>query len=486
MPNRCMLSGQMIVVVVLVCVSLASVITYTLTSSSAVGYLSQSSSPFHSPSLQQRQGGGELGGALVAATEAAAAAAASARHCTPPASSVAAPPAFDALYPPVNVSAVTSVVADLARWASSLAKPDWRTDDVLIVLPDPSEPTDWSIVDSLPVPSGRPPFASLAEFDEWKMKASGSVTEDMLTPLPTVRSQWGRQLGNEYMGNTKMGMASFVVDGITIIIKRSDRPQPVLHTDKIEPIMRLVNECGFHKIVAQHWVDKWQGVPTMFAVVSPGVTVELGRGRPAKVYPPHTRTMFANIPSWQVRLMALYDMLFSYTDRHYGNILVDEQFNIYSIDAFQNTLGDNPLAVNSILLPFTSKYGIHRLSFEFLFKNMPMPTYDDPTVTLDYRCHTPGGRIGVVFPPPLRSCMADLASADPPDLVARYGFPKLAAAETLVDNARSLLIHGFEATAFAAANRSLHSNPKEALQPWLSPSQPCCLLIGNWSTVGRR
>ena len=65
--------------------------------------------------------------------------------------------------------------------------------------------------------------------------------------------------------------------------------------------------------------------------------------------------------------------------------------------------------IDSVFLPGTQKHEIARLGFKYVMKN---PKEDpekrrqaaaSPLQLLDYRCHTPGGRIGTGYTPQVRA-----------------------------------------------------------------------------------
>lgn len=69
------------------------------------------------------------------------------------------------------------------------------------------------------------------------------------------------------------------------------------------------------------------------------------------------------------------------------------------------------------------------------------------------RCHVPHGRLGISYPPAVRTCLAGLAASSPAEIAQRYGLPRPptskpgeSPSELLRRRASELLTLGFEGT----------------------------------------
>lgn len=94
----------------------------------------------------------------------------------------------------------------------------------------------------------------------------------------------------------------------------------------------------------------------------------------------------------------------------------------------------------------------------------------DMRVVMDYRCYVPGGKIGVDYPPGLKSCMEALARHKTPDIMRRYGFSSRKPAEILLRRSRDMLTMGFEGAL-------AHSPPRSAARYVYEAQPPCCGIV---------
>lgn len=133
-------------------------------------------------------------------------------------------------------------------------------------------------------------------------------------------------------------------------------------------------------------------------------------------------------------------------------------------------------ALDSILLPGTHKNEIVRFGGDVVYKSQRRVERRglNPMVTLDYRCHVPGGAIGTNYPPALSACLASIGRLSPEAIQAKYGFPHLRAASVLRSRAVDMLTKGFEWT----AQRGWPTNAPVKRYRW---HQPCCSLVLNTS-----
>lgn len=93
--------------------------------------------------------------------------------------------------------------------------------------------------------------------------------------------------------------------------------------------------------------------------------------------------------------------------------------------------------------------------------------YPDASVTLDYRCHAPGGAIGFNYPHSVQMCLEKFSAMAPEDLKSMYGLLDIQDATMLHSRASDMLNRGFEWTLEYGEPR----NPPSLRYQW---GTPCC------------
>ena len=127
-----------------------------------------------------------------------------------------------------------------------------------------------------------------------------------------------------------------------------------------------------------------KGVKAQFYEKALGVSIESVLG---SLDPFVNFAAFKNISHDNVIRAAMFDLLFTESDRHGQNVFFSDRRRITLIDN-ENTFGTS----NSMLLPGHQKYEINRIGFSAIAgcgekcPGNPKPSVN-PMVALDYRCH---------------------------------------------------------------------------------------------------
>lgn len=93
--------------------------------------------------------------------------------------------------------------------------------------------------------------------------------------------------------------------------------------------------------------------------------------------------------------------------------------------------------------------------------------YPEPAVLLDYRCHVSGGKIGVNYPPSVKTCLKKFSGMTPQELMEEYGMMSLEDAIMFRTRAVDMLEKGFEWALEFGEPR----NPPPLRYGW---GKPCC------------
>lgn len=354
--------------------------------------------------------------------------------------------------------------------------------------PDPAAEwasIDWTLEDSIP-------FKDAAQYAKLRAASQAGVRLNETEPMPSEISIFGHVWGPEYTGNTRENLNVWRYGTERVVIKSSSRNSDINSIDFVDAVNRIVSECGFHRIVPQQWTGKIWGSNTraVFSHFKHGLTLDKmsTAKRPSMdVKQNNMRQALKRFSGWQIRLMALFDVFMGFKDRHAGNMIVDDAYNLISIDCVQNTLEQRIPFVDSILVPVSEKYAIHRLGWAFLFtdSNNPLEN-DDPVVLMDYRCHSRNYRIGFDYPAPFEQCLRRFASTSPQDIAKEYfsdvrsSVLRAKAADWLNEVSRLLLSVGYEETIrtvavgqIAARGNNQHT-PRRA---FFYSFPPCCMLF---------
>ncbi|KAJ9522716.1 hypothetical protein QJQ45_019883, partial [Haematococcus lacustris] len=178
----------------------------------------------------------------------------------------------------------------------------------------------------------------------------------------------------------------------------------------------------------------------------------------------------------EVKMAALFDLLFSQCDRHQQNIFLTEKGKLWVIDNDQvHTTAWRRCGIDSMLLPTTQKFMINHLGFFYVLKypqKDPPQTWTknpNPLVLLDYRCHVDGGAIGKRFFPKLEQCMRHIGSMQAAEIQALYGYPNIRMSDAIRNRSTDMLSKGYEWTL-------LYGQPTNQAMHRYKIAPPCCAM----------
>uniref|UniRef100_A0A7S0QZM7 PI3K/PI4K catalytic domain-containing protein n=1 Tax=Pyramimonas obovata TaxID=1411642 RepID=A0A7S0QZM7_9CHLO len=182
-----------------------------------------------------------------------------------------------------------------------------------------------------------------------------------------------------------------------------------------------------------------------FYTVAEGVSIEaVTGGRITNTNLPLLR----GLKSEQIKMAAMFDLLFSEADRHGQNVFLASNSDIQLIDN-EGAFGPT----NSMFLPGTQKFEIYRIGYEAVCcGNLPpgncpgKPTASAPESLLDYRCHVPGGKMAFDYPVGVMDFLKRVEPLTARDLYEKYQMSNMQHATTLKQRTTWLLKHGFEET----------------------------------------
>ncbi|KAL3903479.1 MAG: hypothetical protein SGPRY_011660, partial [Prymnesium sp.] len=215
---------------------------------------------------------------------------------------------------------------------------------------------------------------------------------------------------------------------------------------------------------------------------------------------------------------ALFDFLFAAADRHlehvgaaacnstllsFAKVLMHDWGGIELIDNAHTTLKprvDVRFGPNSLFLPGSNFFMRNLHGFPFLHccvgSNVcPSPKPPDcpgrhtlywPALILDYRCHVPGGRLGLDFPLQTRRCLTELSSQSERNLsqvlgITAHGRGGRRTLRRLVRRARALLSLGME-DAWLSLDHSHGYYQEGKLHNGEGVPTPCCSLTLDGET----
>eukprot|EP00854_Cymbomonas_tetramitiformis_P006479 gene6479-7768_t len=247
----------------------------------------------------------------------------------------------------------------------------------------------------------------------------------------------------------------------------------------VKSLMKLSEECGLDHVNIKEWLEPLRSVipgtgqrieerETIFAEFAEGASLEILNLR---VKPKQQVGLIQSVPHEQIFFSALFDLLFVQGDRHGENVFITSNSSIKLIDTRDTTL----TMLDSLFLPGTFILQRNMIGNEGIFlKTKPTQerrTSHWPQLTLDYRCHVPGGAIGFNYPPKVKTCIANFQAQTADELQRNYHLPTLRHAQHLSAVAKDLHSLGFEeALAKAPKRRSLAQQPVDGY-PW---EPPCC------------
>ena len=188
--------------------------------------------------------------------------------------------------------------------------------------------------------------------------------------------------------------------------------------------------------------------------------------------------------------------------RHLEHVLMRESGGMSLIDNAHTILTsrrNTRHTSNSLFLPSTNFFARNRLGFPYLHccslrSTCPKPkpplcpgrhTLYWPALLLDYRCHTPRGRIGFAYPPRMRSCLDHLASSGLANASRDLGVHRSSRRlRRLVRRARLLLEDGFEGF-LRTTDHSPGYYKEGRLHNGEGVPPPCCALTLDARTSNR-
>ncbi|KAL6763593.1 hypothetical protein V8C86DRAFT_2491886 [Haematococcus lacustris] len=251
---------------------------------------------------------------------------------------------------------------------------------------------------------------------------------------------------------------------------------------------KVASECGLLDIAPRTWVEPVHGVIPghgfridwlgLWADIADGVSVQNIQEAGKPPTPPHLiLDLFTNrLNHTEVKMAALFDLLFSQCDRHQQNIFLTEKGKLWVIDNDQvHTTAWRRCGIDSMLLPTTQKFMINHLGFFYVLKypqKDPPQTWTknpNPLVLLDYRCHVEGGAIGKRFFPKLEQCMRHIGSMQAAEIQALYGYPNIRMSDAIRNRSTDMLSKGYEWTL-------LYGQPTNQAMHRYKIAPPCCAM----------
>ena len=312
--------------------------------------------------------------------------------------------------------------------------------------------------------------SSVLEWEEAQAEVGRALAGDRALWIETMRNgsaldldpeahQWssiskantwrGVHVSHDYVGvvGTKYFASSPTRDLFVKFKGRLDREW----WSRIDALQAVASHCGLDPIGPRHFaglIDVWPAKPGLLGDIAQAIPDSITLQRINEYIPPaqlgdlYTALADPNgINSERIVLMAIQDILFSYSDRHVGNILIDHDGLLWTIDSHEYSLGTSPRSpkqeplVSSTFVPGTPLF-IQRLRLE-----------PDQSVTprnmlyrlLDVRCHVSPEEPPVPLPFSVASCMDQTLLNPQVDLV--QAFPGLTWKDAQVLRAQASLLH---------------------------------------------
>ena len=170
----------------------------------------------------------------------------------------------------------------------------------------------------------------------------------------------------------------------------------------------MADECGLGHINIKEWVTRVRAVipvtgekideeRAVLAEYARGVSLEM---LTLKLSSADLLDALAAGPHAALRDAALFDVLFVQGDRHAENVFLGDDGYFKLIDSRDQALDSG---LDSVFFASTISFERNRVGNEHLFNHSKQyVTHHWPQNTLDYRCHVPGGAIGLNYPPKVR------------------------------------------------------------------------------------
>lgn len=162
----------------------------------------------------------------------------------------------------------------------------------------------------------------------------------------------------------------------------------------------------------------------------------LGGGRAT----PQVLSLLGRMQPQQLVKGAIFDLLTGQCDRHAQNIFLSEDGRLRLIDneACLNSWGH--CSFDSVLVPTSQKFEIVRVTNAYVLKQAQLsapPKAANPQLLLDYRCHVPGGQLGVAnLPPRVKQCLGAIGTMTVSKVMEYFGLPSATYARFLLVRAR--------------------------------------------------
>eukprot|EP00899_Mesostigma_viride_P010038 jgi/Mesvir1/19035/Mv12799-RA.2 len=170
-------------------------------------------------------------------------------------------------------------------------------------------------------------------------------------------------------------------------------------------LQRIAEECGLDDLLTRAWAEHvYSATPHtgvivdqvgVFTEVAEGVSLaQIGFQGLPRLTLIERKAILAKLNSSQIVRAAILDLLTSQTDRHPGNLFVATNGNIRLIDNDQAFGQPTGIEVDACHLPGTKRFETLR---------------EHGMLSVDYRCHVEGGKIGTNYPPRAETCLRKFA-----------------------------------------------------------------------------
>jgi len=221
------------------------------------------------------------------------------------------------------------------------------------------------------------------------------------------------------------------------------------------------------------------GTKAQFYEKAPGVSIEAVLG---VLDPTVNFASFKKISHDNVMRAAMFDLLFTESDRHGQNIFFSDEGEITLIDS-EGAFGGGFQSANSMLLPGHQKFEINRVGFGAIAgcgNNCPGPAkpYVSPMATLDYRCHVKKQFVGFDFPSGVLQFLKKIKEMSTDAVFEEFELTHEKHASHLKKTVDELLQFGFEGALLLALRRQEGGNGlkvgKYGLKYWYPITKACC------------
>ncbi|GMH39173.1 hypothetical protein BSKO_07071 [Bryopsis sp. KO-2023] len=262
-------------------------------------------------------------------------------------------------------------------------------------------------------------------------------------------------------------------------------------TENERAVRNIGKECGLEEVLTGAWVGPVNGMNGTDHLNTMGYWSEVAEGLSARaIWTQATRKMalqlINGLNSTQVIMAAMLDALTSQCDRNPNNAFISTSGKLTLIDN-EKVLGVPSSCMrkyfgfrchtrlNSLFIPGPSHGPVaDSLDWESIKKEGESTirrsrVKRNTVVGLDYRCHTPNGKIGVDFPPQMASCLQKFSKMSVSRVKREifWGGLSWTSARELIGRSKDLLGLGFERAVMKWYAES--TGPK--FEEW---GEPCC------------